>query len=234
MANRILEQILHFEKDLFLQLNGSDSLFWDYFFYLYSYKWTWLPLYICFFLVFIYKNKWEEIICVLLAIVLLILLCDQISSGFFKPFFHRFRPTHHPEFINIVDTVLEYRGGKYGFISSHAANAFGFMTFTALLFRNRFFSYCITLFAIINGFSRIYLGVHFISDVVVGAMVGVIIGYLVYELYNYVRWKLLKHPKELLKQPAYSAKRVYFLCAFYAVTLVALLLLNSELIIFFT
>lgn len=234
MVNRILEQLLHFEKDLFLQLNGSDSLFWDYFFYLYSYKWTWLPFYACFFLVFIYKNKWTEIVFVLLAIVLLILLCDQISSGLFKPFFHRFRPTHHPEFKNMVVTVLEYRGGRYGFISSHAANAFGFMTFTALLFRNRLFSYCIALFAIVNGFSRIYLGVHFISDVVVGAMVGIVIGYLVYRLYNFASRKYLNHPKDVLKQPVYSAKRAYFLCASYAITLAVLLLFNSELIIFFT
>jgi len=234
MANRILEQLLPIEKELFFQLNGSDSLYWDHFFYLYSYKWIWLLFYACFFLVFIYKNKWEEIVCVLLAIVLVVLLCDQISSGFFKPFFHRFRPTHHPEFKNMVDTVLGYRGGKYGFISSHAANAFGFMTFTALLFKNRIFSYCIALFAIINGFSRIYLGVHFISDVIVGAVVGAIIGCLVYKLYNYVRWKFLKHPKETLNQPVYSARRAYFLCASYTVMLLTLLLLNSKLIIFFT
>ena len=228
----MLEQQLQFEKDLFLQLNGSDSLFWDHFFYLYSYKWSWLLLYLCFLFVFIYKKNWKEIICILLAVTLVILLCDQISSGFFKPYFQRFRPTHHPDFKNMVDTVLGYRGGKYGFISSHASNAFGFLTFTALVFRNRIFSCCFVFFAIINGYSRIYLGVHFISDVIAGAMVGIIIGYLVYELYNYARWKLLKHPKETLNQPAYSAKRAYFLSISYAVMLIGLLLLNSQLIKF--
>jgi Membrane-associated phospholipid phosphatase len=226
----MLEQQLHFEKDLFFQLNGSDSLFLDHFFYLYSYKWTWLLLYACFLVVFLYKQKWREVLCVLLAVTLVIFLCDQISSGFFKPFFQRLRPTHHPDFKNLVDTVLGYRGGRYGFISSHASNAFGFLTFTALLFRNRIFSCCFALFSIINGYSRIYLGVHFVSDVIVGAMVGIIIGYLVYELYNYVRWKLLKHPKEILRQPVYSAPKAHFLCASYAIMLISLLLFNNQLI----
>jgi Membrane-associated phospholipid phosphatase len=229
----MLEQELLLEKDLFLQLNGSDSLFWDNFFYLYSYKWTWLLLYLCFLIVFIYKNRWKEILCVLLAVGMVVLLCDQISSGFFKPFFQRFRPTHHPEFKDLVDLVLNYRGGKYGFISSHAANAFGFFTFAILLFRNRIFTLCFVLFAILNGYSRIYLGVHFISDVVVGAMVGAIIGYFVYEGYNFVRRKWLKHPQKTLKQAVYPTKEAYFLCISYAVILGILLLFNRQLIQFF-
>lgn len=229
----MLEQELLFEKDLFFQLNGSASLFWDNFFYLYSYKWTWLLLYACFLVVFVYKNKWKEILCILLAVSLVILLCDQISSGFFKPYFHRFRPTYHPDFQETVETVLNYRGGKYGFISSHAANAFGFSTFMALLFRNRIFTLCFVLFALTTGYSRIYLGVHFIADVVAGAMLGVIIGYLVYEFYNFVRWKWLKHPKETLKKAVFSTNKAYFLCIAYAVMLGILLLLNSQLIKFF-
>ena len=226
----MLEQELLFEKDLFLQLNGSDSLFWDNFFYLYSYKWTWLLLYLCFLLVFIYKNKWKEVLCVVLAVGLVILLCDQISSGFFKPFFQRFRPTRHPDFKDIVDTVLGYRGGNYGFISSHAANAFGFTTFIALLFRNRVFTLCFLVFAILTGYSRIYLGVHFISDVIVGTIVGVIIGYVVYGIYNFVRWKWLRYPRKTLRRAVYSPTRAYFLCIAYAAMLGILLLLNGQLI----
>ena len=230
---QMLEQELLLEKGLFFLLNGSDSPFWDSFFYLYSWKWTWIPLYLCFLFVFIYKKNWKEILCVLLAVGLAVLLCDQISSGLFKPYFQRFRPTHHPDFKDTVEVVLGYRGGRYGFISSHAANAFGFATFVCYLFRNRIFTCTFILFAILNGYSRIYLGVHFISDVVVGSMVGVIIGYVVYELYNLTRWKWLKRPRETLKQPVYSSRETYALCISYSLMLILLLVLNNQLIIFF-
>lgn len=226
----MLEQELQFEKDIFFLLNGSEHIFLDNFFYLYSYKWTWIPFYLCFLFVFIYKRNWKEILCVLLAVTLVILLCDQISSGFFKPFFERFRPTHHPDFQDQVDIVLNYRGGRYGFISSHAANACGFATFTALLFRNRIFTLMIILFALLNGYSRIYLGVHFISDVVVGSLVGVLIGIGVYELFNFVRYKWMAIPKSDLKEAVYIPQMSYFLCIIYAVTVLLILLFDNQLI----
>jgi undecaprenyl-diphosphatase len=80
--------------------------------------------------------------------------------------------------------VRNYRGGLYGFISSHAANTFGLATFTALLFKKHWFTFTIFAFAVINSYSRIYLGVHFISDVVAGALLGIAVGYGIYLLYK--------------------------------------------------
>ena len=228
----MLEKELLLEKDLFFFLNGSEFGFLDYFFWLYSYKLTWVPFYLCFILVFIYnyKKNWKEILLVLLSIGLVILLCDQISSGFFKPVFQRFRPTHHPDFQDQVSTVLGYRGGRYGFISSHAANAFGFATFTALIFKKRLFTITIMLFAIINGYSRIYLGVHFISDIIAGALVGAICAYLVYMLYNLCKVRFLNYNKEELKLSPYTNKQVYFLCGAYCLTILLILTLDNQLI----
>jgi undecaprenyl-diphosphatase len=162
--------------------------------------------------------------------VLVILLCDQISSGFFKPVFHRFRPTHHPDFQEQVKIVLNYRGGRYGFISGHAANACGFATFTALLFRNKVFTLTISLFALFNAYSRIYLGVHFISDVVAGALLGIAMGWAVYRIYNYVRHKYLKINKENLKIPIYTRCESYFLSGVYILIVIFLLVFNNQLI----
>ena len=226
----MLEQELQLEKNLFFHLNGSESVMLDHFFWLYSYKWTWIPLYICFFIIFIYKKNWKEIAIVLLAVALVILLCDQISSGFFKPFFQRFRPTHHPDFSEQVETVFGYRGGRYGFISSHAANAFGFATFTALIFRNTLFTTTIVFFALINAYSRIYLGVHFISDVVVGSLVGIAAGYTVYLLYQYGRAHLLKVDKNKLRVSIYSLKQAYFLCIAYFFITTSLFVFNNQLV----
>ncbi|GHT77426.1 phosphatase PAP2 family protein [Bacteroidia bacterium] len=200
----MLERELQWERDLFFALNGSDSVFWDNFFWLCSSKWIWIPFYLCVLFVFIYRQKSKEILYVLLAVVVVILLSDQIASSVFKPIFHRFRPTHHPDFKNLVDIVSGYRGGRYGFISSHAANAFGFATFTALLFRNRLFSFTIFTFALLNAYSRVYLGVHFISDVVAGGLVGALIGFLIFRLYD------LKKQK-----PVYAQRAIHRLCLFF-------------------
>lgn len=183
----MIEHILDYERDLFFLLNGSDSPFLDRFMWLYSGKAVWLPLAAFILIVLLYKKNWRESILILLAIVLVITLCDQFASHVCKPIFTRFRPTHHPDFMDQVKTVFDYRGGRYGFISSHAANAFGFATFMSLLFRYRLFTWTIFLWSALTAYTRVYLGVHFISDIVPGAIAGVFFGWLVYYLYVKVR-----------------------------------------------
>ena len=226
----MLEKELQFERDIFFFLNGSESTLLDNFFYIFTNKWTWLILYLCFLWVFIYKKNWKEIVCVILAISLLFFFTEHISSGFFKPFFHRFRPTHHPDFMDQVDIVYNYRGGLYGFISSHAANSFGFATFCALIFRNKLFSCTFFLFAFLNAYSRIYIGVHFISDIIVGAFVGMVIAIFIYLLYNWVRRRWIFIENNNLKKPLYSAKEIYFLCGVFYLYLIIMLTFNSQLI----
>ncbi|MDR2057437.1 MAG: phosphatase PAP2 family protein [Dysgonamonadaceae bacterium] len=220
----MLEQELQWEKDIFFFLNGSNSTLLDNFFWGYSWKWTWIPFYLCFFFVFVYKNDRKETLLIILSVTILVFLCDQIASGFCKPFFHRFRPSHHPDFQEQVKIVFGYKGGKYGFISSHAANAFGFAVFTARLFKNKFFTGTILLFALINAYSRVYLGVHFISDIIVGAVVGVILGFTVYWLYDLCKRKFLKINIPPKTNPFYPVKTIYFLCAAYFAMLLFLFL----------
>ena len=220
----MLEQELLYERDLFFFLNGSNSVFLDNFFYLYSYKWTWIPFYACLLFVFLYKRTWKEIVWIIVAIVVLITLCDQISSGLFKPLFHRLRPSHHPDFKEMVDLVFNYRGGGYGFISSHAANAFGLATFTALLFKNRIYTLTIMLFALLTAYSRVYLGLHFISDIVVGALVGAAIGWGVYGIDCWVRKKYLQ------VESNYSITNIRFVIIAYFVFVLILLSLNNQLV----
>ena len=219
----MLERELQWERNLFFFLNGSDSSFWDSFFHFYSNQWTWIPFYLCFLFVFIYrktgaeiKRDWKEIVWAILCVIAVFILCDQISSGFFKPLFQRFRPTHHPDFRDLVKIVFDERGGKYGFISGHAANTFGFATFTALLFRNRLLTFTVFLFAIVTAYSRVYLGLHFISDVVAGALVGMLVGYGVYRIY---RWKVKK-------TVVYPQWKIYLLCAVYIVSVIVLFIIK--------
>ena len=135
----MLEQLLVFEREAFLWLNGLHAPYWDQFFWLYSGKAVWLPLAAFLLCALAYRKPWREVVFLFLAIALTITLCDQFASHLCKPLCARFRPTHHPDFQDLVHTVNGYRGGLYGFISSHAANAFGFATLLALIFKNKLF-----------------------------------------------------------------------------------------------
>ena len=216
----MLERELQWERNLFFFLNGSDSTFWDSFFYFYSYRWTWVPFWLCLLFVVIYrkngtefKRDWKGIVWTILTVIAVVVLCDQISSGIFKPLFHRFRPTHHPDFQDWVKIVFDKRGGKYGFISGHATNSFGIATLTAFLFRNRLFTVTLFLYASLTAYSRIYLGLHFISDVVVGALVGMLVGYAGYRICH---WKT--------REIVYPQWEIYLLMGVYITTVIVLLI----------
>ena len=217
----MVEKILVYERDLFFMLNGSDSPFLDRFMWLYSGKAVWLPLAFFILVVLLYKKKWRESILILLAIVLVITFCDQFASHVCKPIFTRFRPTHHPDFMDQVKTVFDYRGGRYGFISSHAANAFGFATFMSLLFRYRLFTWTIFLWAALTAYTRVYLGVHFISDIVPGAIAGVFFGWLVYCLYVKVRPVVTGTSSNACELYSTGQKRLIVYAIFIAVLIIA-------------
>ncbi|MDR1980733.1 MAG: phosphatase PAP2 family protein [Tannerellaceae bacterium] len=228
----MLEAILEYERELFFILNGCHTPFLDRFMWLYSGKTVWLPLAVFIVGVLIYKKNWRESLLIVLAIALVILLCDQFASHLCKPLFARFRPTYHPEFMDQVKTVFDYRGGRYGFISSHAANAFGFAMFMSLLFRYRIFTWTIFLWAALNAYTRIYLGVHFISDIIPGAIVGLVLGYLVYIVYVRIRKRMVCRVGEEALPEIYSKRRKLLIVFGILMTVLILLACNSVLIAF--
>lgn len=179
----MIEQLVLLEKELFLLLNSPHTAYLDSVMYMISDKLAWIPYGIIFFALLFYKQKPKEIFWLLVTVALLIFLGDQISSQIFKPFFQRYRPTHHPETMDMVKTVIGYKGGSYGFISGHSANFFSAATFTALLLRNRLYTIVAYIVVTTVAYSRIYLGVHFITDVIPGICVGLILGWLVYKIY---------------------------------------------------
>ena len=217
----MLEKILEHERTLFLLLNSFHSPSGDKFMYLFSGFTAWIPVSFLFFVILFYTNRtrWKEILLIVAAIAVTITLCDKFASGICKPYFARFRPTHHPDFMNDVITVFGYRGGRYGFISSHAANGFGFAMITSLIFRNRFYTVLLMLWATCSSYSRIYLGVHFISDIIPGILAGLFFGWLVYKLFVLVHKKLFAHGLQI------RASEIN------GVTLISLLLLSTVVIL---
>ena len=178
-----LQGLIETDRLATLSVNGSDSLFWDGVANIYTSVIVWIPLAVFAILLLIRNVTSKRLLLVLLMMALTILLCDQLSSSVFKPLFHRLRPTRDPYILDMVDTVNGYRGGLYGFISSHAANSFGLAVLFMWLVKDKLFSICVVTWAVFNSLIRTYLGVHFVGDILMGAIAGCLLGSFTYWIY---------------------------------------------------
>ncbi len=192
-----MNEIIALDWDVTLWVNSLNNEFFDQFFYWVSNKWVWVPFYILILFLSYKKGGKQFFFLVVAHVALLILLADQTASGIFKHTFERFRPTHEPAIMNMVHIVNGYRGGLYGFCSSHASNFFAIATFFSLIFRQRLFWILSFFFALLTIYSRVYLGVHYVGDVLVGAIIGSIYGILVFKLLSYCSKKFLKEKNVL-------------------------------------
>ena len=175
----MINQLKAFDTTLFLYLNGKHHALLDPIMYYASNKLFWLPFYLVlvYLIIPIFKKR---SIFVLLAIGLLILITDQTASHLLKNTVQRLRPSHEPALMGQIYLNNGGPGGQYGFVSSHAANAFALATFLALLLPKRFhfLKYILFFWAILVAYSRIYNGVHYPGDVLVAAVLGGAFGWI--------------------------------------------------------
>jgi undecaprenyl-diphosphatase len=177
------------DQNLFLFLNSHNSPFWDQVMYSISGTVIWIPLYLAILISLGIKYK-RKLLIIILMIAIAVTLSDQ-GSVHIKNGVQRLRPCHEPALEGLVHLVNGQCGGKYGFVSSHACNSFMVALFSLLLIRKRWFTCCIIPWALVVGYSRVYLGVHYPGDVICGSLLGAIIGWAVYELYKLIDRKLL-------------------------------------------
>ena len=177
-------ELIELDKQWLLAVNGSDSLFLDRVAHVLTTALTWLPLYLSLFYIVLRNNEnFRKVLCVLAGAGLCILLAGTVDDLIVKPTVARWRPTRDPEIGLLVDIVDGYRGGKYGFFSAHAANTFSIAIFFCWMVRSRLLSLAMIIWSFTNCWTRLYLGVHYPGDILVGLIWGTIVGSFAYFLF---------------------------------------------------
>lgn len=179
-----MEQLIQIDQTWLVAINNwnapwADSLMW-----IISDKLTWLPLYAVLVGLLFWRFGWKRALVLLAGFGVAIGLSDYISSGIIKHLVCRPRPTHEPALEGLLHIVNDYRGGAYGFVSSHAANTMSCGLLFSLIWRNWKATLPLMLWVAMNCYSRMYLGVHYPGDIIGGLLVGAALAWMVYWALN--------------------------------------------------
>lgn len=177
----MLEKALPLDQTITLALNGSDSLYADGLMMTITSTLTWVPVGLVMLYVVIKNNELPRLLTITAMLVACVAVCTTLSE-ISKAVFERWRPSNDPILMYTVNIVDGYRESGFGFFSAHAANTMSVAVFLAFLFRNARLSLLMLLWSLLNGWSRIYLGVHYFGDVIVGFAVGALVGATLYYL----------------------------------------------------
>jgi len=190
----MIESLESFDRSIIIFFNGQHSSLLDQVMWFLS--GPWLVFILLPFLYFIFQSYTKvQITWILLSIVLTIVLTDQLSVHAFKEVFQRYRPSHNLlimdqlHFHRYTDGTF-YQGGKYGFVSSHAANYFGVLTVIWHLISAKWVKYLLLTLVLLVLYSRMYLGVHYLSDLICGALLGYVLAIVVV---HFLLLKKVKH-----------------------------------------
>ncbi len=174
-----------YDRYLLVAINSSHGEFLDMIMWQLSQIYIVLPFGLLL-VYFFYKRYAVKNTAALLLCVAISIACTDLSSNVVKHMVKRYRPTHNIEIKDKLHIVKDYRGGRYGFFSAHAANTVGVTTFLFLAAswvrrRLRFLFFAVPLVII---YSRMYLGAHYPSDVLIGTIDGIVFGYMSFIIFR--------------------------------------------------
>ena len=190
--SKMLDELLHIDTQVLLAINGWHAPWADTLMWIISAKATWIPLYLLLIglLVWRYRQpamtsvKWLQRVpaCVVMIVVigLAVGAADFIASGILKDLVARPRPTRVPELEGVLHLVNGYKSGKFGFVSSHAANTMAVALLFSLIWRNKIATVGLMLWVAANCYSRMYLGVHYPTDILGGLLIGAAVAVAAY------------------------------------------------------
>lgn len=182
----MVETLQHLDATLMLWLNGFHNSFGDILMMLITNKWAWVPMYVM--LLYVLIEKWgasKTLLFVVLMFTINFALSDYTCGTLIRDHVCRPRPSDLRSPIYHLTHIVEGTHNGYGFPSCHGANSFALATLIALYFRKRKLSLFIFIWAAIHSYSRIYIGVHYLGDILVGATIGAIQALIVYYAFNY-------------------------------------------------
>lgn len=152
-------------------LNGWHTAYFDNFMEMVTGRFVWIPFYLSFGYVMYRHYQLRACVVCVLAALLLLTVNDQLCSSIIRHAVGRLRPSNPDNPISAMIHIVDgYRGGRFGFPSAHATNSWGFAFFMALLFRRGAVTVTMMLWAALMCYSRIYLGVHYVGDIVAGML----------------------------------------------------------------
>ena len=177
-----IDILIHGDQDLFLFFNGKNTPLIDSIMYWVTFKYTWIPLYMVL-LFFTIKTEKTRSVAIVITVLAAVILADKVTSGIMKPYFMRFRPCYEPALNGLVHNVGGC-GGLYGFASAHAATSFSLAIVWFQLTKDKINNMgWLFAWATIYSYSRVYVGVHYPGDILVGALIGLIVGWICIKLY---------------------------------------------------
>lgn len=180
-----MEYLLQIDNEILLFINGMHAPFWDYFMKTFSGKLIWIPMYVAIWYVMLRNFSWKVTLLCMIGLALTITFADQVGATLIRPYAERMRPANLDNPISpLVHIVDGYRGGRFGFPSCHAANTFGLAFFIRYLFRRQWLTLFLFVWAIVTCYSRMYLGVHYLGDLLAGMLIGWLGAWLMYCLFQ--------------------------------------------------
>ena len=187
----MLEQLLAWDKSLFLVLNLMGSTTYDPLWLWFSEKSTNAVVYLLFVVIYGNKKGWKSAFFLLLIASLLVGVTDQVTN-LFKDGFGRLRPCYTPEIQGIMRLVKASCGGQFGFFSGHASNSFALAMFFSRVFQcQKWIMPMLLTFAAFIAYSRVYIGVHYPLDILCGSILGIVNAFVFYWVISKMSYKYL-------------------------------------------